>query len=394
MREADIEAAAAVQVEAFGGVLADAIGRYRDGPRYTWRDGWVVELDGEVRAAAVAIPATWWFRGARHAVSAVAGVAVRAVDRRRGLASRLMRAILQADRAAGRPFSLLYPFQHGFYRRLGYGSVGLGHFWRLPTAHLPDAPSLRTHVRVLRPADRPLVGELFAHAVRTSPAGGLERVAGHWQRRWSQDDRWVVYEDEAGIGGYVAYRTAANALEIREFVARHPAAERGLWAFVAAQVEQRAAATYLAPVGQPLWATLREPYMFEAPTHAFIVGDVAGLTMSFMARGVDWVIALQGRTYPVAARGHLRVELDDPVFGAQAFALGLADGRATVEAAGAGDGPPLRCTVATFSQLYCGALRAGDARWYGLLDGADEAVDLLDQAFPSGPPFIHQFDWF
>ena len=394
MTEDDIEAAAAVQVEAFGGVLADAIGRYRDGPRYTWRDGWVVEADGEVRAAAVAIPATWWFRGARHAVSAVAGVAVRPVDRRRGLASRLTRAILHADRAAGRPFSLLYPFQHGFYRRLGYGSVGLGHFWRLPIGHLPDAPSLRAHVRVLRVADRPLIGELFAHAVRTSPAGGLERPAGHWQRRLSQDDRWVVYEDNAGIGGYLAYRTAANTLEVRELVAVHAAAERGLWAFVAAQVEQRAAVSYLAPVGQPLWAMLREPYMFEAQTHAFIVGDVAGLTMSFMARGVDWAAALGGRTMPAAVRGHLRVALDDPVFGPQVLALRIADGQATVEPASADAEPAVRCEVATFSQLYCGALRATDARWYGLLEGTDEAVDLLDQAFPPGPPFIHQFDWF
>jgi predicted acetyltransferase len=393
MAEADIEAAAAVQTEAFGGVLAEAISRYHDGPRATWRDGWVVESGGEIRAVAIAIPATWWFRGRSYPISAVAGVAVRPVDRRRGLASRLVRAILHADRAAGRPFSLLYPFQHGFYRRLGYGSVGLGHFWRLPTAHLPDAPSLRAHVRMLRAADRPLIGELFAQAVRTSPAGGLERPAGHWQRRLSQDDRWVVYEDEAGIGGYLAYRTAvANTLEIRELVTVHPEAERGLWAFVAAQVEQRAAVSYLAPVGLPLWAMLREPYMFQGPQHGFIMNDVAGLTMSFMARGVDWPAALSSRGYPEHLRGALGIELQDSVFGQQRIGLEIADGRGSVsEFSGEVD---VTCDTSVFSQLCCGALTASAARWYGLLQADDAAVALLDEAFPEGPPFITQFDWF
>jgi hypothetical protein len=63
MTEADIEAAARVQVQVFGGVLADAVERYHIGPRYTWRDGWVVDLDGELRAAAIAISARWWYRG-------------------------------------------------------------------------------------------------------------------------------------------------------------------------------------------------------------------------------------------------------------------------------------------------------------------------------------------
>src|SRR6185503_6603434 len=115
MAEADIEAAAAIQVDAFGGVLADVIARYHNGPRSTWRDAWVVERGGEISAAALVIPATWWFRGQSYAISAIAAVAVRPVDRRRRLAHELMHAILHADEAMRRPFSLLFPFQHGFY---------------------------------------------------------------------------------------------------------------------------------------------------------------------------------------------------------------------------------------------------------------------------------------
>jgi predicted acetyltransferase len=307
-----------------------------------------------------------------------------------------MRAILEADRERGRAFSLLYPFQHGFYRRLGYGSVGLMHFWRLPIGHLRDEPDLRQRVRVLREADQPRLVTLYAEALRSDPHGGLERNAGQWQRRWGQDDRWVVYEDDAGdgahgISGYLAYRTAPNTLEVRELVATHSVAERGLWSFVAAQVEQRASVAYHGPLGQSLWAMLREPYMFEGANHGFIVGDVAGLTMSFMARGVDWTAALDGWPVPPGVHGRVGVQLDDPVLGAQQLGIEAADGRLHVRAGSEAD---CRGEVATFSQLCCGALSATQARWYGLLDASDEAVALLDQAFPPGPPYIPPPDWF
>ena len=393
MAEADVEQAAAVQVEAFGGVLADAVGRYHSGARYTWRDAWVVERDGEIGAAAIVIPLTWWFRGCSYAIGAVAGVAVRPVDRRRGLASQLMRAILADDCQRGRAYSLLYPFQHGFYRRLGYGSVGLMHFFRLPIAYLRDEPDLRSRVRLLREADRPAVEALFARSLRASAAGGLERPAVHWQRRWTQEDGWVVYAEGDEISGYLAYRTAPNTLEVRELVAARSEAERGLWSFVAAQVEQRVSVTLHAEVGKPLWALLREPYMFEGPQHGFIINDVAGLTMSFMARGIDWTAALEGRTFPPGVQGRLSVQLDDVVFGPQGFVLEVDAGHARVQAVGSDDAD-VRCEAATFSQLCCGALSASQARWYGLLEASDATVALLEKSFPFGPPFIHQFDWF
>ncbi len=391
MAEADIDAAAAIQVEAFGGVLAEAIGRYHDGPRYSWRDAWVVERGGEISAVAIAIPATWWFRGQSYPINAIGGVAVRPVDRRRRRAHDLMHAILRADQVMRRPFSLLYPFQHGFYRRLGYGSVGLMHFWRLPLQHMHDEPALRMRVRQVRGAERAEVEALFARSLRESTEGGLERRPRHWQRRWSGEDRWVVYDD-AGLTGYMAYRTLPATLDVRELVALTPEAERGLWSFVAAQIEQRASATYHGPVSKPLWATLREPYMFQGPEHGFIVNDVAGLTMSFMARGIDWPIALQTRGFAAELTGHLAIELADPVFGPQAFEVDIADGHATVHSATGA--PAVRCDVSTFSQIFCGALSATSARWYGYLDADDQAVALLDQAFPASPPFIAPADWF
>jgi len=393
MAESDIEAAAKVQVEAFGGLLSEGVERYRSGPRATWRDAWVVEVDGEIGAAAIAIPARWWYRGVAYPVSAVAGVAVRDVYRRRGFASEIMRGIVHADLAAGRSYSVLYPFQHGFYRRLGYASVGLMHFWRIPVAHLADAPDLRRSVRTVAEADREHLADLYSQWLRGG-ASGLERSAAQWAQRWArEDERWVVFDD-GQLSGYLVYRPAPGALDVVELVALGPVAERGLFAFLAAQVEQRSAITILTTLDQPLWAVLKEPAMFEAVNRGFIINDVAALTMSFMARIVDVRAALEARRFPLDVSGQFTVEVRDPVLApsGQTFGIHLADGRARVEVPrGAAN---VWCDVVTLSQICCGALTASQAQHYGLLDAPLPIVALLDRAFPLGPPFIARADWF
>jgi predicted acetyltransferase len=394
MAEADIEAAASMQVEAFGGNLPDVIQRYHTGPRSTWRDAWVVEHDGEVRAAALAIPARWWFGGCVYDASAIGGVAVRPTDRRRGFASELMRGLLRAEREAGHPYSVLYPFQHGFYRRLGYASAGLMHFWRLPTAQLPDHPRLRARVRLLRESDRSAIAELYA---RWLPAhSGFERKSRQWERRWAtSDEKWVVFEDASnGIAAYLAYRANGSTLDIRELTSAHAEAERGLWAFVAAQVEQRTAVTYHSPLQQPLWATLREPHMFEPTNRGFIVTDMAALTISFMARVVDISAALTQRQYPPGLTGRLRLIVTDSVLAPDGESLALEFDGGSVGVSTSADKAEASCDIVTLSQLMCGALTASQARWYGLLEASEDAEALLDQAFPPGPPFIHPADWF
>ena len=393
MTEADVDSAAALQVNSFGGVLADAVERFRGGPRYTWRDAWVIGERREIRALAIAIPVRWWFRGQAYPVSAIASVAVRAVDRRRGLASTVMRALLQAERDAGRPASLLYPFQHGFYRRLGYGTVGLMHYWRIPSAQLASQVSERHAVRSMREDDRPAICELYQRWLTHS--GGLERSAAQWDQRWAKGgEHWVVYDGSGGLFGYLAYRDVDRAIELRELVAARPEAARGLWSFLGAQGEQRQEIRYHSAHGEPLWAQLGEPLMFEAANRGFVVNDAAALTVSCMARLVDLPVAFSRRPFPADVDGRFSLELRDPVFApsGETVLVTLAGGQARVQPhAGAAD---VRCGVGCLSQLFCGALTAAGARWYGLLEGTDEAVGLLDRAFPPGPLYVFPADWF
>lgn len=393
MVEADVEAAAAIQSAAFGSPPAERIRRLHEGPRATWRDGWVASIDTQIGAVAAAYPATWWLGGASYTASTIGSVAVRATDRRRGLASALMRAILQADLEAQRPFSMLYPFQHGFYRRLGYATAGFTSFYRLPLGQMPDDAALRQHVRFVRDTDRPTIADLHQRSLAT--LGGLQRNAAQWQQRWQTTTQtWVVY-DNGTVGGYLAYERADAELQIGELVAPTAEAERGLWSFVAAQIEQCQAAIYHAPAGTPLWAMLREPLMYQPANRGFILNDAATLTASLMVRLVDLPAALGRRRFAPNLSGSIALALSDPVLDANnaTFAITFKDGQTRAERTNVA--PAAHCDVVTLAQLFCGVLRAVDARWYGLLQADDAIVTLLDQAFGGGAmPFLHPADWF
>ena len=113
-----------------------------------------------------------------------------------------------------------------------------------------------------------------------------------------------------------------------------------------------------------------------------------------MARLVDPSLALRLRAFPTEVVGRLSLEVRDPLFApaGEVVLVSLADGRASLEPH---SGPPdVRCDIGCLSQLFCGALTASSARWYGLLEATDQAVSLLDRAFPFGPPYVHRADWF
>jgi predicted acetyltransferase len=252
---------------------------------------------------------------------------------------------------------------------------------------------LRRSVRQVTVTDRADVASLYSQSLREG-VGGLERNDAQWAKRWTRDDeRWVVFDD-GQLRGYLVYRPAPAALEVLELVAVSAAAERGLRAFLAAQVEQRAAVTLLAAVDQPLWARLREPAMFEAVNRGFIINDVAALTMSFMARVVDVCAALDARSFPPDVSGQFSLNVRDPILApaGQSFEVQVASGRAHVTP---GDKQPdVRCDVVTLSHIWCGALTATQAHRSGLLEATAATLNLWDRLFPLGPPFIARADWF
>jgi len=94
-------------------------------------------VDGELAAVVTQHPYRAWAAGACVPMGGFGGIATAPEHRRAGHVARLMRAGLDAGRAKGFGWNLLYPFDAAFYGRYGWVSVPTGVPLALPPERLP-----------------------------------------------------------------------------------------------------------------------------------------------------------------------------------------------------------------------------------------------------------------
>lgn len=94
-------------------------------------------VEGELAAVVTQHAFRVWVAGACVPVGGFGGVATAPEHRRAGHVARLMRAALEAGRAQGFGWNLLYPFDAPFYGRYGWASVPTGVPLALPPERLP-----------------------------------------------------------------------------------------------------------------------------------------------------------------------------------------------------------------------------------------------------------------
>jgi predicted acetyltransferase len=111
-------------------------------------------FDGEHLVASLADPRFEVFlAGVRVQQAGIAAVQTAPEQRRRGIAARLMRRALEAARDDGIGWSLLYPFDPGFYARYGWQTLPTGTRLDLPPSRLgrPDEVGAERVTGDLRP---------------------------------------------------------------------------------------------------------------------------------------------------------------------------------------------------------------------------------------------------
>ena len=182
-----------------------------------------------------------WFGGRVLPTVGVGGVTVAAEHRGRGLASGMMRQVLDHHRSHGAVISTLFPTAPGYYRGLGYEIVGSYDEVVVPSASLARPRASVPHLRARRatPADASAIRDLYdgwaceqnGPCTRRGPALATEGdgwVDGH--------DAVTVVEDVAGtIGGFVSWDRnqgiGADAhLSVTDLIAVDEDAHRALWA--------------------------------------------------------------------------------------------------------------------------------------------------------------------
>ena len=304
---------------------------------------------------------------------------------------------------AATPLSLLYPFKHQFYRRLGWGLVGTTRLYRPAPEALPLYPE-RLRVRpVLTAEQREAV--MACYRRRAAAANGmLERGDAVWfERVFKNAICYAFTAADERVEGYLTYayqpRPADEAfvstdLQVFDFVFETAEAMRGLLGFLAAQQGQVRIVKLPLQDAPPLEYALSEPRMADG-IHNWQMGAESSWTgAGLMGRVVNVRRALAAGGFgPGAARVALKIS--DPLIPAneETVTVAFQNGRAEFirDAAGAAE---FVTDIATFSSIYWGALRLDEAARMGLctVNGDAAATAALTAIFAVSKPVC--LDWF
>lgn len=329
--------------------------------------------------------------GALLPVSAVSNVTVLPTHRRQRLLTRMMATELAEAKARGDAAAILIAAEYPIYGRYGYGPATSVSEWEIdvPRTGLAGAGA-GGRIDMVDLAEVREVGPALHERLRAATPGAIRRDARWWRlatgaEEWSHNPYkakfHAVYRTAGGeVAGLATYSTdenwtdgkvPLNTVQVRNFLAVTPEAERALWHFLCS-----------------IDWVLKVRTGFRAPDDlvARLLPDVRAARVVTAAdwlwvRLLDVERALGARTYAVA--GSLVLEVTDRA--------GLADGRYRLDAgAGAGDcvrtqePADLRLDVSTLGALYLGeesAVRLAALGEIADLGGSAGVLELADAMF-------------
>lgn len=214
---------------------------------------------------ATAIPLQFWLRGRPVSGYGVAGVTTLREFRRRGFAHQLLRAMIASAHQEAIPGLALQAFDHSFYRKLGWQTVGTLTRLRIPPNYLPPFPT--QGVRRMVETDAEAVFRLY-ESTRSDESGRLVRDDLRWHYLfWNIRNKWV-YDAQGQVEGYLMYDFLDGGwvMRVRELVAATEHARRTLIGWLATnpervhQIEFAGTLADLQPIAQYL-----SPALGQAP---------------------------------------------------------------------------------------------------------------------------------
>ncbi|MDZ7702124.1 MAG: GNAT family N-acetyltransferase [Halobacteriales archaeon] len=348
--------------------------------------------DGDVPVStAVRLPLELTVRGDDRRVNGVSAVATLPEHRRRGLVRRLLREMLAESREREIPLSVLWPFKHPFYARLGWGRISdVGRYELEPgdLAPVDDHGLAGGTFRRLDVGDTEALQAVDArYAERADLA--MRRTDEWYEHRffegWRTDPFVYGWERDGELRGYVRYSVEDEGddevLQVNDFGAPDDGAAVNLLRFLHRHEGQVDALRIHAPVDDQLFDLVEDPRSVELTVRPGPMG-----------RLVDVAASLEALSAPDGIEATVTLAVEDRL-------CDWNDGSFTVEAAGgayhvergAGDGPEASLPVGTLSRLAVGSVTAERAALAGGLEGDDAAVEALAAAFPPRECYLREF---
>lgn len=342
-----------------------------------------------------------WFMGQKIPTLGIGGVAVALHRRGQGIARHLILHALQSAREQQIPLLMLYPFQHGFYRSLGWAWVGETRQYRVATQDLFRSED-RHHVV-------PFVLNTHQTGVQSAYRQGARRRNGWLDRRDWQWERFFkpapgreiyCYSVAGEILGYIVGQFTVGSqttLAIHEWVALTPAAYRGLLGFLASLRDQVTTVVWNTDVSDPFAHTLQEQRCApHGPSQEFGFGLIEGLGAigsGFMWRLGDLRRALTLRPIQPGQAFHLILQIQDSLEENQRICAYFADGQVQILAAAPDSTPTVYLSVEQLTLAWSGVRRITDLVELGTVEvtGDRHCLSQLDAAWQAQAPFCWDF---
>lgn len=320
-------------------------------------------------------------RGEDRRVAGLSAVASPTEHRRRGYVAELLRESLADYRDRGIDLSMLWPFEHAFYRRYGWGTVNdYARYEAAPETLAPAAGPDRGRFRWVEADDWESLDAIHhAHGDRADLS--LRRSETWWRRRvferWDDDPyvyRWDDGSEDGDPRAYLAYTVdddGETTLRVTDVAYADHAALRQLLRFLSVHGSQIDRITLRAPPDLPLFEMVDAPEEIECTLHA-----------GSMFRLVDIARALKRIETPDGFDETPTISVSDPLVPWNDGTFSIpGDGTAREPTEGR---PMVETSVETLSQLYAGYRsvetleRVGDLRIH---DGTVRPA--LETLFPS-----------
>ncbi|GAA1630718.1 GNAT family N-acetyltransferase [Catellatospora bangladeshensis] len=350
----------------------------------------VFDEAGRLVAKAVDREQGQWFGGRVVPVSGVAGVAVAAEQRGRGLGRLVLTSLLSGARERGAALSSLFDTTPLPYRALGWEEIGTLTYHTVAARVLAEIrPDPKITLRPATEADIPAVYELYRRVARAG-TGLMERsgtlfAAATPAKLLAEYHGFTVALDGAGdLVGYASWDRgpgydASGKLTVDDLIGATPEATRTLlamlggWASVAPTIVLRLGAE------DPVWSLL-----------ARVDAKVAS-AQPWMLRVVDAPAAIAARGWPRHLSGAADLSLTDDVcpWHQGDYRFVVDGGEARLEPGGTG---AIRLTPRGLAAWYAGAASPDQLRRTGFLTGGDPASDDLLRTATAGPtPTLHDY---
>lgn len=299
----------------------------------------------------------------------IASVAVAPHRRGQQIARRMLEHAVRQGRSRSFSLTMLYPFQHGFYRRLGWAWTGQSYHYRVQTQHLP-LYSERVNIQPYNPDQHREALLTLYEKVAIAHNGWLQRHLWQWQQILKpQAGREIYCYVEAGeLCGYVIVYFVATPMGmtgiVREWVALTSAAYRGIVGFIAALRDQIHTLTWNTHATDPFPHLLKEPRRALPHPEAFdfgLVHPLGEMGSGFMWRIIDVPAALSQRVIRPGNPFAVTFQVQDPILGPTQLTAEFAKGKIQLVTAPAPT--MIRLSIEQLTQLFSGFRRSQELVW-------------------------------